>query len=86
MPKSVHVVHNSNVYSCSMVNDSILPFEFNFLMLDILVKHIYVYYLFAARTQDTIYEIYKRNIAQIVIKNVRRTRAKESKQKKQKQE
>jgi hypothetical protein len=34
--------------------------------------------------QDTIYEIYKRNIAQIVIKNVRK-RTKESKQKKQKQ-
>lgn len=37
-----------------------------------------------AQYKTTIYEIYKRNIAQIVIKNVR-TRMKESKQKKQKQ-
>lgn len=50
------------------------------------VPEIYVYdfYLFAIASKSTIYEIYKReNIAQIVIKNVRRTRELKGKQTKE---
>lgn len=38
-------------------------------------KYVYDFLFICRASEPTIYEIYKRNIAQIVIKNVRRTRA-----------